>query len=107
MKTIKTISIALILTAVIIGLGVIAVKAQSKQTYTATVATTTPPTRLQQTQALIASLKAQRLQDSSFIAETNKQIAELKKDRDAQATIDALTIVKTQLDVEIANLNGK
>lgn len=62
------------------------------------------PTRLQQTQTLINQLTEQRKLDPSFIAETVRREAELKKMREIDARIDALTIVKTQLDVEISNL---
>jgi hypothetical protein len=69
------------------------------------VATTTEPTRLQQTQSLIDSLTEQRKGDQSFIQETKKEEAELQARREAQARIDALTIVKTQLDMEIDALS--
>lgn len=62
------------------------------------------PTRLEQTKELINQLAEQRKKDATFIAETKKQEEALKKEREAQARIDALMIVKTQLEVEISTL---
>lgn len=80
-------------------------EAVKPQTYA--VATTTPPTRLERTAEYINKLAEERKKDESFIKETEKQIAELKKQRDIQAKIDALTIVRTQLETEIYKLEVK
>lgn len=71
------------------------------------VATSTQPTRLQQTEILINQLTEQRKKDASFIAETERKIKELKESREIDAKLDALFIVKTQLDMEISNLEAK
>ncbi len=82
------------------------VMAMNTGSYVAT-ATTTAPTRLQEVQSVIDKLTSDRKNDASFIAETNKQIEDLKASRDVQAKIDALMIVRTQLDVEIDSINPK
>lgn len=70
-------------------------------------ATTTEPTRLQMTEQFINQLTEARKKDKSFIDETNRQIAELMKQREDQARLDALMVVGTQMDVEASALLKK
>lgn len=106
----KAILVLIVVGAVgIFGYGAYKAQSSSFTTYVAEVgkvATSTVPTRLQQTESLINQLTEQRKKDQSFIDESNKQMEDLKKRREAQARIDALMIVKTQLDVEISNLEA-
>jgi hypothetical protein len=106
MKTKLTI---LVVALAIFGYGFYVTKSPSEvyqAVASAVTATSTVPTRLEQTQKLIDALTEQRLKDETFITETNKQVESLKIQRNAQARLDALMIVKTQLDVEISNLEA-
>lgn len=80
-------------------------KLQVVNTYASASTAVKAPTRLEQTQTLINELQAQRENDPTFIAETNKEMDALKQSRVTQSRIDALTIVQTQIDDEIASLS--
>lgn len=114
-KTVSTIK-KIVIIGIIVSIAYVSYKpvkafihnAQFVQTYNpgAVTATTTAPTRLQQVQNTINELTSQREQDPSFIAETARMQQELIVNRQTQARLDALFIVKTQLDEEITGLEG-
>lgn len=73
------------------------------------------PTRQQTVEQLISKLQSEREQDPTFKAETARQEKELEQEitdmrkaliqhRKAMSRLDALTIIKTQYEVELSNL---